>query len=124
MKQAKLIFTFLVVMLICCSYSVGQSPFFVGHVGSSAVVSLGNMKVNPVYISQLNFICDIMASCGLYPTGPDDIKTGIRVYPTGPSDIKIGASAYPIGQISNGEMIDFGGIRSGETLSLIDHLNS
>ncbi len=110
MKQAKLIFTFLIVMLICCSCSIGQSPFFIGHVGSSEMVSIGNMKVNPVYISQLNFICDVMASCGLYPTGPGDIKTG--------------ASAYPIGQISNGEMVDLGEIRSGETLSLIDNLNS
>jgi hypothetical protein len=117
MKQAKLIFTFLIVMLICCSYSIGQSPFYVAHVGSSGIVSLGNMKVNPVYVSQLNFICDVMASCGLYPTGPGDIRTGASVYPASYGDIKTGASAYPIGQISNGEMIDFGGIRSGETLS-------
>ncbi len=132
MKQAKLIFTFLVVMLIGCSYSVGQSPtsgvrasyYPIGQVSSSGIVSLGDMRIDPIYISHMNFICDIMASCGLYPASADDIKTGTRVYPTGPSDIKIGASAYPIGQISNGEMIDFGGIRSGETLTLIDNLNS
>jgi hypothetical protein len=105
MKQAKLVLTFMIVMFICCSYSIGQSPFFVGHVGSSGIVVLSNKNVYPVYISQLNFICDLMASCGRYPTGPGDIKTG--------------ASAYPIGQIRNGEMVDLSGIRSGETLSLM-----
>ena len=89
MKQAKLIFTILIVMLICCSISIGQAPtsgvrasyYPIGQVSSSGVVSVGAMKVDPIYISHMNFICDIMASCGLYPAGPDDIKTGESIYP-------------------------------------------
>ena len=89
MKQAKLVFTILIVMLICCSYSIGQSPtsgvrasyYPIGHVGSSGIVFLGDMKVDPIYISHMNFICDIMASCGLYPAYPEDIKTGEGIYP-------------------------------------------
>jgi hypothetical protein len=88
-------------------YPIGQSQ------SSSKMLTIGDLKTVPVDLWHLNFICDIMASCGLYPANPDDIKTGARVYPAGQSDIKTGASAYPIGQIS-----------SGEILSLVDNLNS
>jgi hypothetical protein len=129
MKQAKLIVTILITILICCSSSTGQSStgigvkpsiYPIGQVSSSGIVSLGDMKVNTINISQLKFICDVMASCGLYPAGPGDIKSGAGVYPAGQDDIKTGAGIYPIGQISNGEMVDLGGVRSGVAFSLID----
>jgi hypothetical protein len=130
MKQAKLIFTILIMMLICCSYSIGQSSsavgvkasfYPIGQVGSNKIVSIGDMKIDPIDISQLKFICDVMASCGLYPTGPGDLRTGAGVYPASQDDINTGAGVYSSGQIRNGEMVYLGGVRSGATVSLIDY---
>jgi hypothetical protein len=126
MKHAKLAFTILIVMLICCSYSIGQSPtsgvrasyYPIGPVSSSGIVSLGAMKIDPIYITHMSFICDVMASCGLYPTGPGDLKTGASVYPASQDDIKTGAGIYSSGQIRNGAIVALSGVRSGAIVSI------
>jgi hypothetical protein len=104
----------LIIMLICCSYSIGQSSSGIGveayPIGQAinGVVYLGNMNSYAINITPLDFQCDLMASCGLYPAGEGDIKTGASVYPTGQGDIKTYASVYPIGQIGDGAMVYLG----------------
>jgi hypothetical protein len=110
-------FALVLFMLMISSASVsGQSGHYPISQSSSQMLSIGSLKIAPVDLWHMNFICDIMSSCGLYPAGPDDIKTGAGVYPAG----QTGAGIYPTGQISNGQMVDLGGVRSGATVSLID----
>jgi len=135
MKQAKPIFVILIMMLICCSYSIGQSSSGFGvngdisnyvpgifgasppgivnnsvsvyptsQVSNGAMVYLGDIDIHAINISQLEFLCDLISSCGLYPTGEGDIKTG--------------AGVYPASQVSNGAMVYLGRVRSGATVSL------
>jgi len=118
MKQAKPIFVILIMMSICCSYSIGQSSSGIGvkassvhpigQISNDTMAYLGDIKINPINISQLQFVCDLMASCGLYPTGEGDIKTG--------------AGIYPAGQVNNGEMVYPGGFESDSTAEPINIL--
>jgi len=63
MKQAKLIFMVLVVMLFCCSYSIGQSSSGIG--GASPLI--GNNGVSSVYLVGVqDFVCNLISSCGMY----------------------------------------------------------
>jgi hypothetical protein len=100
-------------------FEVNANIYPIGQVSSIKMVSLGDMKIDPIDISQLKFICDVMSSCGLYPTGPGDLKTGASVYPASQDDIKTGAGIYSSGQIRNGQMVYLDGVRSGATVSII-----
>ena len=124
MKQAKTIFMFSIMILICCSYSIGQS--------SSGIGIKGNAGAAPIGI--------INNGASVYPVG----EYGASVYPVG----EYGASVYPVGIVNNGAnaslplwefqcnlisscgiyplgrhvtdgaIVNLGGVRSGATASL------
>lgn len=116
MKQTKPIILVLVIALICCSNSFGQSvsgigestnspsrPGILGTIrdGSSVypVGDLSNAKAYPGRItsvnnSRLEFICNLISSCGLYPYGK--------------------------GNNGDGAIVNLGGVTSGATVSGIN----
>jgi hypothetical protein len=114
MKQAKTIFMFLIMILICCSYSIGQS--------SSGIGIKGNAGAAPIGI--------INNGASVYPVG----EYGASVYPVG--IVNNGANAslplwefqcnlisscgiYPLGRhVTDGAIVNLGGVRSGATVSL------
>ena len=114
MKQAKTIFMFSIMILICCSYSIGQS--------SSGIGIKGNAGAAPIGI--------INNGASVYPVG----EYGASVYPVG--IVNNGANAslplwefqcnlisscgiYPLGRhVTDGAIVNLGGVRSGATASL------
>jgi hypothetical protein len=78
MKQARTIFMVLIMILICCSYSMGQS--------SSGIGIKGNVGAAPIGI--------INNGANVYPVG----EYGASVYPVG----EYGAGVYPVGTVNNG----------------------
>jgi hypothetical protein len=114
MKQAKTIFMFSIMILICCSYSIGQS--------SSGIGIKGNAGAAPIGI--------INNGASVYPVG----EYGASVYPVG--IVNNGANAslplwefqcnlisscgiYPLGRhVTDGAIVNLGGVRSGATVSL------
>ena len=105
---------FLIMILICCSYSIGQS--------SSGIGIKGNIGAAPLGI--------INNSANIYPVG----EYGASVYPVG--IVNNGANAslplwefqcnlisscgiYPLGRhVTDGAIVNLGGVRSGATVSL------
>jgi len=92
MKQAKTIFMFLIMILICCSYSIGQSSSGIGIKGNAGAAPIGiinngasvypvgeyGASVYPVGIVNnganaslplWEFQCNLISSCGIYPLG-------------------------------------------------------
>ncbi len=135
MKQAKTIFMVLIMILICCSYAIGQS--------SSGIGIKGNIGAAPLGI--------INNGASVYPVG----EYGANVYPVGTTNNGAkaysvggyGASVYPVGTVNNGAntslplwefqcnlisscgiynaakvtsgaIVNLGGVRSGATVSL------
>lgn len=78
MRQAKTIFMVLIVISICCSYSIGQP--------SSGIGIKGNVGAAPIGI--------INSGAGVYPVG----EYGANAYPIG----EYGASVYPVGTVHDG----------------------
>jgi hypothetical protein len=85
MKLAKTIFMVLIMMLICCSYSIGQSSSGIGikgNVGAAPIGIINNgASVYPVgeygasvySVSEYGgsywlheFVCNSMSACGMY----------------------------------------------------------
>jgi len=75
MKLAKTIFMVLIMMLICCSYSIGQSSSGIGikgNVGAAPIGIINNgASVYPVgeYGASFwlrEFVCNSMSACGMY----------------------------------------------------------
>ena len=114
MKQAKTIFMVLIMILICCSYSIGQS--------SSGIGIKGNIGATPLGI--------INNGAKVYPVG--EVGNGAKVYHGG---IKTGANIslplrefqcnlisscgiYNAAKVSSGAIVNLGGVRSGATVSL------
>jgi hypothetical protein len=118
MKQAKTISMIFIMMLICCSYSIGQTsngieknisnsmarPGILGIINNGASVypvgDVSNAKAyadvikTGAYISRREFQCNLISSCGIYPYGKVNNGDGAKVY--------------------------LGGVRSGATISGID----
>jgi hypothetical protein len=142
MKQARTLSMILIVMLICCSYSIGQSSSGIGVKGA---ISNGV----PGILGTTN------NGASVYPSGEvsngatanlGGIKTGANVYPASQASngakiylgkIKNDASIlrlkfqcnlisscgmYPYGKVDNGDgaKVYLGGVRSGATISGID----
>lgn len=81
MKPAKTISMVLIMILICCSNSIGQL--------SSGIGIKGNVGAAPIGI--------INTGANVYPVG----EYGANVYPIG----EYGASVYPVGTVNNGANI-------------------
>jgi hypothetical protein len=113
MKQAKTIFMVLIMILICCSYSIGQS--------SSGIGIRGNIGAAPIGI--------INNGANVYPVG----EYGASVYPVG--TVNNGANIslplrefqcnlisscgiYNAAKVSSGAIVNLAGVRSGATVSL------
>ena len=114
MKQAKTIFMFLIMILICCSYSIGQSSAGIGIKGNAGAAPIGIIN----------------NGASVYPVG----EYGASVYPVG--IVNNGANAslplwefqcnlisscgiYPLGRhVTDGAIVNLGGVRSGATASL------
>ena len=118
MKLAKPISMIFIVVLICCSYSIGQTSNGIGKNISSSVSSPGilgtindgasvhpvgdvsNAKSYPdrikttVIISRREFICNLISSCGIYPYGKSNN--------------------------GNGAIVNLGGVKSSATVPDID----
>jgi hypothetical protein len=118
MKQAKPIFMIFIIVLICCSCSIGQSSSGIGKNISNSVSRTGilgmindgasvhpvgevsNAKAYPdgirttVIISRREFICNLISSCGIYPYGKSNN--------------------------GDGAIVNLGGVRSGATVPNID----
>lgn len=79
MKQAKTIFMVLIMILICCSYSIGQSSSGIGIKGNIGAAPIGiinnGASVYPVgeYGASVpilqEFVCNSMSACGMYDPG-------------------------------------------------------
>ena len=114
MKQAKTIFMFLIMILICCSYSIGQSSSGIGIKGNAGAAPIGiinnGASVYPVgeygasdypvgivnnganaSLPLWEFQCNLISSCGIYPLGR---------------------------HVTDGAIVNLGGVRSGATVSL------
>jgi hypothetical protein len=100
MKQAKTISMIFIMVLICCSYSIGQTSNGIGKNISNSVPRPGILgiinngaSVYPVgdvsnakaytdgiktgaYISRREFICNLISSCGMYPYGKSNNGDG------------------------------------------------
>jgi hypothetical protein len=94
MKKAKAIIIVFITVLVCCSYSIGQSPSWnsaprpgiQGIINDGASVypvgDVSNAKAYPdviktgASISRLEFICNLISSCGIYPYGKNDNGDG------------------------------------------------
>jgi hypothetical protein len=118
MKHVKPIFMIFIVVLICCSYSIGQTSNGIGKNISNSVSRSGilgmindgasvhpvgdvsNAKAYPdrikttVTISRREFICNLISSCGMYP--------------------------YGISNNDDGAIVNLGRVTSGATISGID----
>jgi predicted small secreted protein len=118
MKQAKTISVIFIIVLISCSYSIGQTsngigknisnsgprPGILGMVNDGANVNpigdVSNAKAYPdgikttVIISRLEFICNTISSCGIYPYGKSNN--------------------------GDGAIVNLGGVKSGATVPNID----
>jgi hypothetical protein len=114
MKHAKPISMIFIMILICCSYSSGQTPNGIGKNSSNSVLRPGilgmindgasvhpvgdvsNAKAYPdgikttVIISRREFICNLISSCGIYPYGKSNN--------------------------GNGAIVNLGGVKSGATV--------
>ena len=104
MKLTKPIFTVLITVLICCSYSIGQSSSGIGIKGNAGAAPIGiinnGASVYPVGIVNnganaslplWEFQCNLISSCGIYPLGR---------------------------HVTDGAIVNLGGVRSGATVSL------
>jgi hypothetical protein len=91
MKQAKPILMVLITILICCSYSIGQSSSGMGIKGNVGAVPLGIIN----------------NGANVYPIG----EYGASVYPVGEYGSNVylvggyGADVYPVGTVNNGAKI-------------------
>ena len=145
MKQAKTIFMVLIMILICCSYSIAQSSSGIGIKGNIGAVPLGiinnGASVYPIggYGASIYPVGEYGAN--VYPVGT--VNNGAKAYSVG----GYGASVYPVGTVNNGAnttlplwefqcnlisscgiynpakvssgaIVNLGGVRSGATVSL------
>lgn len=118
MKLAKPISMIFIMVLICCSYSIGQTSNGIGKNISNSVSSPGILgmindgaSVHPVgdvssarsypdrikttvIISRREFICNTISSCGMYPYGKSNN--------------------------GDGAIVNLGGVKSGATVPNID----
>jgi hypothetical protein len=72
MKLAKPLFMILIVMLICCSYSIGQPSSGIGKNISNSASSpgiLGTISDGASVPMLGEFVCNSMSACGMYPYG-------------------------------------------------------
>jgi hypothetical protein len=103
MKPAKTIFMVLIMILICCSYSIGQS--------SSGIGIKGNIGATPIGI--------INNGANVYPVG----EYGASVYPVGEYGANVSmlrefvcnsmsaCGIYDTARVSNGAIVNLGGVK-------------
>ena len=103
MKLAKTIFMVLIMILICCSYSIGQS--------SSGIEIKGNTGATPIGI--------INNGAKVYPVG----EYGASVYPVGEYGANVSmlrefvcnsmsaCGMYDAARVSNGAIVNLGGVK-------------
>ncbi len=104
MRKAKTILMVFIMMLICCSYSLGQPTYGTGSSGlvlnevpgtygisnnGAGVIPIGetiNGMVNlggtrpSLSIKHNEFVCNSMSACGMYEKGLDDNSDGAIAY--------------------------------------------
>ena len=101
MKPTKTILMVLITILICCSYSIGQSSSGIGIKGNIGAVPLGiiNNGANVYPIGEYGantslplreFLCNLISSCGIYNPA----------------------------RVNSGAIVNLAGVRSGATVSL------
>jgi hypothetical protein len=100
MKQAKTVFIAVVVMLICCSYSIGQLSSGIGvkgNVGASpnGMVDSGThaypvVKYGASVPMLREFVCNSMSACGMYD--PAHVSDGAIVNLGGVSRVMNGTN--------------------------------
>jgi len=82
MKHTRPIFMIFIVMLICCSYSIGQPSSGIGKNisnNASAPGILGTIS-NGANVPMLSeFVCNSMSACGMYPYGLGNNGDGATV---------------------------------------------
>jgi hypothetical protein len=111
MKQAKPILMVLITILICCSYSIGQSSSGIGIKGNIGAVPLGIIN----------------NGANVYPIG----EYGSSVYPVGEYGANISlplwefqcnlissCGIYNPARVRSGAIVNLAGVRSGATVSL------
>ncbi|OPY54120.1 MAG: hypothetical protein A4E49_01165 [Methanosaeta sp. PtaU1.Bin112] len=88
MKLIKPIFMALILIMVCCSYSIAH-PYSIGHPSSE----IGNTTLNtvpaPGIIGSIGtgasipvlreFVCNLMSACGMYPLGLGNNGDGATV---------------------------------------------
>jgi hypothetical protein len=102
MKKAKPILAVLIMLLICCSHSLGQQSIAIGK------------GIIPNAVPVTNGISN--GNAGVYPS---DEFSNANVYPGGIVDD--GASVYPSGEFSNAKVY-LGKIKSDANISLREFL--
>ena len=113
MKQAKAIIMGLVMILICCSYSIGQSSSGIGIKG----------KIGTAPIGLIN------NSANVYPVG--EVSNDAKVYFNGNNgantslplrefqcNLISSCGIYNAARANDGAIVNLGGVRSGATISL------
>jgi hypothetical protein len=103
MKLAKTVFMALVMMLICCSYSIGQSSSGIGIKGNVGAAPIGiinsGVHAYPVVESGASvpmlreFVCNSMSACGMYD--PAHVSDGAIVNLGGVSRVTSGTTYSP-----------------------------
>ena len=82
MKHTRPIFMIFIVMLICCSYSIGQPSSGIGKNisnNASAPGILGTIS-NGANVPMLSeFVCNSMSACGMYQYGLSNNGDGATV---------------------------------------------
>jgi len=78
MKKTKFLFVILIVMLICCPYSVAR-PYSIGYPSAEAAKNIPNSAYYPGILGTITtgasipvldeFVCNLMSACGMYPRG-------------------------------------------------------
>ena len=121
MKHAKPILMILIVMLICCSYSIGQSSSGIGAAGNTPNSYPGIMGETPLGL--MNY------GASIYPAG--QVDDGAKVYlgeiKPASNNTRLKFLCFLIsscgvgelaGQTKSGEIVNLGGVGSGAIVSL------
>jgi hypothetical protein len=111
MKLAKTIFMVLIMILICCSYSIGQSSSGIGIKGNIGAATLGiiNNGANVYPIGGYG--------ASVYPVGEYGANTSLPLREF-QCNLISSCGIYNPAKVSSGAIVNLAGVRSGATASL------
>ncbi len=88
MKLITTLFMVLILMMVCCSYSIAR-PYSIGHPSSGIGNNIPNTTPAPGIIGSIGtgasmpmlgeFVCNLMSACGMYPLGLGNNGDGATV---------------------------------------------